>query len=60
MDRTRRTRPLAAVLAAVLAAGGLAAATQTAEARPHHTAPSAGRDVPARTAALLQNAPPPP
>ncbi|CAL9554452.1 chitinase [Streptomyces sp. NPDC030392] len=57
MDRTRRTRPLAAVLAAVLAAGGLAAATQTAEARPHHTAPSAGRDVPARTAALLQNAP---
>ncbi|MEV5444336.1 glycoside hydrolase family 18 protein [Streptomyces sp. NPDC052644] len=57
MDRTRRTRPLAAVLAAVLAAGGLAAATQTAEARPHQTAPSAGRDVPARTAALLQNAP---
>ncbi|MER7832033.1 glycoside hydrolase family 18 protein [Streptomyces sp. NPDC095602] len=57
MDRTRRTRPLAAVLAAVLAAGGLAAATQTAEARPHHTAPSAGRDVPARPAALLQNAP---
>ncbi|WP_023586284.1 chitinase [Streptomyces thermolilacinus] len=51
MDRARRTRPLAAVLAAVLAAGGLVAATQTAEARPHLTAPSATAQVPPGTTA---------
>ncbi|GGQ29379.1 chitinase [Streptomyces roseolilacinus] len=49
MDRNRRTRPLAAVLAAALAAGGLIAATQTAEARPHATT-TAGAASPAASA----------
>ncbi|AOT61327.1 chitinase [Streptomyces rubrolavendulae] len=56
MYRTRRTRPLAATLAAVLAAGGLLAAAQTAEARPHRTAPS-GAAAPTPAAAPAASAP---
>ncbi|KUH36710.1 MULTISPECIES: chitinase [Streptomyces] len=61
MDRTRRPRPLAAALAAVLAAGVLAAAAPTAQAHPRtRPAPERFHTAPARTdtaAAPAQAAP---